>query len=123
LIREFKLRQGVKFHDGSEVTAEDVVYSVQRLLGVNRAPAAPFKPILKPESVTAPEKYTVRFTLAKPFGPFFGMIPMLAIINPRIVKPHEENGDWAPNGRRRTRRAQAPTNWSPTATSRSKRPI
>jgi ABC-type transport system substrate-binding protein len=66
LIWDFKLRQGVKFHDGSELTAEDVVYTVQRLLGVGRAPAAPFLPILKPESVTAPDRYTVRFTLASP---------------------------------------------------------
>jgi peptide/nickel transport system substrate-binding protein len=94
LVWEFKLRQGVKFHDGSEVTADDVVYTVQRLLAVNRAPAAPFKPILKPESVTAPDKYTVRFALAEPYGPFFGMIPMIAIVNPRVVKPHDENGDW-----------------------------
>jgi peptide/nickel transport system substrate-binding protein len=95
LVWDFKLRQGVKFHDGSEVTAEDVVYTVQRLLAVNRAPAAPFKPILNADSVTAPDKYTVRFTLPQPYGPFFGMIPMLAIVNPRAIKPHEENGDWA----------------------------
>jgi peptide/nickel transport system substrate-binding protein len=94
LVWNFKLRQGVKFHDGSEVTAEDVVYSVQRLLAVNRAPAAPFKPILNADSVTAPDEYTVRFTLPQPYGPFFGMIPMLAIVNPRAIKPHEENGDW-----------------------------
>jgi peptide/nickel transport system substrate-binding protein len=94
LIWEFKLRQGVKFHDGSELTAEDVVYTVQRLLALNRAPAAPFKPILKPDSVTAPDKYTVRFKLDQAYGPFFGMIAIIAIVNPRVIKPNEENGDW-----------------------------
>ena len=84
----------VKFHDGSELAADDVVYSVQRLLGIGRAPAAPFLQILKPESVTAPDRYTVRFTLDRPYGPFFGMIPMVFIVNPRAVKPHEEAGDW-----------------------------
>jgi len=30
LTWEFKLREGVKFHDGSEFTAEDVVFSIDR---------------------------------------------------------------------------------------------
>lgn len=94
LTWDFKLRQGVKFHDGSELTANDVVYTVQRLLALNRAPAAPFKGIVKPEAVTAPDKYTVRFKLDQAYGPFFGMIAILAVVNPRAVKPHEENGDW-----------------------------
>jgi len=94
LVWDFKLRPGVKFHDGSEMTAADVVYTVQRLLAIGKAPAAPFLPILKAESVSAPDTYTVRFTLAQPYGPFFGMIPMIAVVNPRAIKPHEENGDW-----------------------------
>ena len=94
LTWEFKLREGVKFHDGSELIAEDVVYSFQRLLAIGRAPAGPLQPILKPDSVSAPARYTVRFTLAQPFGPFFAMIPMVAIVNPRAIKPNEENGDW-----------------------------
>ena len=55
LTWEFKLRPGAKFHDGSELTAADVVYSFQRVLELGKAPAAPFLPVLKPESVTAPE--------------------------------------------------------------------
>ena len=95
LTWDFKLRQGVKFHDGSELTAADVVYSFQRLLGLNKAPSAPFLTVLKPDSVTAPEPYLVRFKLAQPFGPFFATVPMVAIVNPRVIKAHEKNGDWA----------------------------
>jgi peptide/nickel transport system substrate-binding protein len=94
LVWDFKLRQGVRFHDGSELVADDVVYSVQRLLGIGRAPAAPFLPILKPDSVTAPDRYTVRFMLDQPYSPFFGMIPMVFIVNPRTIKPHGDGDDW-----------------------------
>jgi peptide/nickel transport system substrate-binding protein len=94
LIWDFKLHQGVKFHDGSELTAEDVVYSYQRVLAIGRAPAAPLQPILKPDSVTAPDRNTVRFALGQAYGPFLAMIPLVAIVNPRVIKPNEENGDW-----------------------------
>src|SRR5436190_479503 len=39
LTWEFKLRSGAKFHDGSPVTAADVVYSFHRILKLGKAPA------------------------------------------------------------------------------------
>ena len=94
LTWDFKLRQGVKFHDGSEVTADDVVYSFQRIIGIGKAPAASFLPILKLEHVTAPDRYTVRFQLERPFGPFISVIPIVAIVNRNLVKANEKEGDW-----------------------------
>ena len=47
LTWEFKLRPGAKFHDGSEITAEDVVYSFKRVLAIGKAPSGAFKPVLK----------------------------------------------------------------------------
>src|SRR5664279_122784 len=35
---EFKLRKGVKFHDGSELTAEDVVFSINRVPNIPNSP-------------------------------------------------------------------------------------
>ncbi|WP_428538676.1 ABC transporter substrate-binding protein [Rhodopila sp.] len=94
LTWEFKLRPGVKFHDGSELTADDVVYSFHRVLGLKLAPAGAFLPILKPENVTAPDTHTVRFVLSKPYAPFFSAIPLVSIVNQRAIKPHEKDGDW-----------------------------
>ncbi len=95
LTWDFKLREGIKFHDGSELTAPDVVYSFQRLLALNKAPAAPFLSVLTADSMTAPEPHLVRFKLAQAYGPFFATIPIAVIVNPRVVKAHEKNGDWA----------------------------
>ncbi len=50
--------------------------------------------MLKPESVTAPDPLMVRFKLETPYGPFFAAIPMVSIVNPRVVKAHEKDGDW-----------------------------
>ena len=36
---ELKLRKGVKFHDGSEFTAEDLVFSFKRIPNVPNSPA------------------------------------------------------------------------------------
>src|SRR5712671_3561204 len=94
LAWDFKLHHGVKFHDGSELTADDVVYSFQRVLALGKAPAAPFLPILKPGSVSAPDPYSVRFHLERAYGPFFGTLAIVAIVNSRLLKAQEKDGDW-----------------------------
>jgi peptide/nickel transport system substrate-binding protein len=92
---EFKLRQGAKFHDGSEITAEDVVYSFKRVLAIGKAPSGAFKPVLKPDNVTAVDKLTVRFVLDEAYAPFLSAMPIVAIVNPRVVKANETANDWA----------------------------
>lgn len=91
---EFKLRPGVKFHDGTPLTSADVVYSFQRAIAVRRGAAAPLLDILKPENVTAVDSVTVRMTLEKPSGFFMSVIPGIAVVNSALVKKSETNGDW-----------------------------
>jgi peptide/nickel transport system substrate-binding protein len=63
---EFKLRRGVKFHDGSELTAEDVAFSIDRVAQIPNSPG-PFvaytKAIVAKEIV---DPYTIRFRTAFP---------------------------------------------------------
>ncbi len=91
----FYLRKGVKFHDGSELIAEDVVYTLDRLMALGKGPASAFRPILaKQGAAKAVDKYTVAISLAKPFGPFNAVIPLVSIVNPRVLKANEQDGDW-----------------------------
>ena len=59
----FKLRQGVKFHDGADFTAEDVVYSFTRA----KSEFSNMRQLhADVESVTAVDDYTVEFKMAGP---------------------------------------------------------
>jgi peptide/nickel transport system substrate-binding protein len=66
---EFKLRQGVKFHDGSDLTAEDVIFSLDRPAALTGSPG-PFtsytKQIIDKQAV---DRHTIRIKTAAPYGP------------------------------------------------------
>ncbi len=64
----FKLRKGVKFHDGEPFNAEAVVINVKRNLDLqNRTKRTTlYEPFIA--SVTARDEYTVEMKLKKPFG-------------------------------------------------------
>src|SRR5438067_10493826 len=63
----FKLKSGVKFASGNALTAEDVVYSFQRAINLNKSPAFLFTDIagLKPENIKASDPTTVVVTMPK----------------------------------------------------------
>jgi peptide/nickel transport system substrate-binding protein len=94
LVYTFKLRHGVKFHDGTELTSSDVVFSVERVLALKQGPAALFSALIKAGSTTAPDPYTVEFHLEKPSATFLSRIHEISVVNAKLVKSHEDQGDW-----------------------------
>ena len=71
-IWTFKLRSGVKFHDGSPLTADDVVYTIQQLADPKNASNAlsTFAGVLKPAGVVKVDSGTVEFHLEAANGNF-----------------------------------------------------
>jgi peptide/nickel transport system substrate-binding protein len=69
-IWDFYLREGVKFHDGSELTADVVKWNYERAVDPKTGwrDGRYISSIV--EKVEAPEKYTFRFTLKQPYPNF-----------------------------------------------------
>ena len=89
----FHIRPDAKFQDGSPVQAEDVVYSVERLLKIIQRPTNLFAGVLKPGSVQAIDVKTVKFNLSKTFSPFLATVPAIRILNSKVVKANAGNDD------------------------------
>ncbi len=72
----FKIRTGVQFHDGTPLTAQDIVATYKKIIfppkGIASSRKAFFKMV---DSVSAPDKFTVVFKLKFPSGAF---IPAVA---------------------------------------------
>ena len=90
----FKLKKGSKFHDGSEVKAEDVVYSMERILALKKGAANLFSRMIEPGNTKAVDDYTVQFTLTNPSAIFLSIVPEIHVVNSELVKKHEKDGDW-----------------------------
>jgi peptide/nickel transport system substrate-binding protein len=88
-VYTFHLRDGIKFHDGTEFNAEAVKYNLERYQEEDSVRSTEVEPI---ESVEAVDEYTVRVTLSEPFAPFLAVLTDRAGImaSPKAIE--ENNG-------------------------------
>lgn len=83
LTYTFKLNEGWTFHDGSEVTASDVVFSLNRLLTIGAGLSFVFDGFV--ESAEALDNYTVAFHLPAPDAVFVDRLSRLYIVNEDLI--------------------------------------
>jgi peptide/nickel transport system substrate-binding protein len=94
----FQIRQGVRFHDGKPMTANDVVTTFKRLLGADSQAQSSYKGVIA--NVRAVGRNAVRFDLESPNGLFpylTGQMTYQAIILPSSYKMPEDlsrPGEW-----------------------------
>jgi peptide/nickel transport system substrate-binding protein len=81
----FRLREGVRFHNGRELTADDVKYTIERILDPETAsPARSF--LVTVEEVVVQDPHTLEIRLSEPTA---SLLDALAHANTSIV-PQEE---------------------------------
>ena len=97
-----KIRPGQKFHSGNPVRGEDVAFSLQRVIILNKTPAfilsqLGWTPENVKELVKATDDTTVQLTITEDFGPTFVLNCLSAgvgsVVDMKTVMEHEENGD------------------------------
>jgi len=90
----FYLNEGVKFHDGSEMTAEDVVFSLEKILHGGKGLAGNIHDYVKPGSAEVVDKYTVRINLSDSYACFDRLASFIYVLNKDVMLKHEEDGDY-----------------------------
>jgi peptide/nickel transport system substrate-binding protein len=96
LTYTFTIRKGIKFHSGRNLTAEDVAFSVNRLITIGKGFAYLFSPYINETKVIEGNK--VQFTLKKSFGPFMISIMRLYIVDKQEVLAHIASGPFGELG-------------------------
>lgn len=98
-VYTFKLRKGVTFHNGAPLTAEDVVYSMNRVLTIKKGYSYLWLKLLKVGATKALDKYTVQMTLNQPFAPFVDTLIQFFVVNSELVKKNTKKaGSYGENG-------------------------
>jgi peptide/nickel transport system substrate-binding protein len=86
----FTLRRGVKFHDGTELTAEDVAFSMERLMKLGKG----YSGIMGKVTAKTVDTYAVDFFLQKPNAVFPSTLTLFWPVNKDLLMKNLGPGDY-----------------------------
>ena len=98
----FKIRPGLKFHSGNPVTPEDVAFSLQRVVKLNKTPAFivtqfGWNKDNVDELVQVVDDNHVKITITEDFSPVLVLNALSAgiasVVDKKLVMEHEKDGD------------------------------
>jgi peptide/nickel transport system substrate-binding protein len=98
----FKVRDGITFHSGNPLTAEDAVFSLQRVIRLNKTPSFilsqfGFAPENVDDRIRALDDRTFTVELDRPYAPTFFLYCLTAtvgsVVDRQLVLEHEQNSD------------------------------
>ena len=87
----FHVRKGVKFHDGTQLDAQAVKYSINRVLTLDLAGATVLKKYIGTNSITVLDDYTVQIELLRSCSFFLQLLAEPksgAVMSPTFVEGH-----------------------------------
>jgi peptide/nickel transport system substrate-binding protein len=90
----FVLRQGVKFHSGYELMAEDVAFSMTRFIGMGRGNSGPLGKV----SAVVVDRYTVDFLLDKASAIFPDTLVLFFPVEKALVLANKKAGNYGEFG-------------------------
>jgi peptide/nickel transport system substrate-binding protein len=98
----FKVRDGITFHSGNPLTAEDAAWSLQRVVKLNQTPAFilsqfGFTPENVDDAIKVVDERTFTVELDQPYAPTFFLYCLTAtvgsVVDKQLAMAHEQDGD------------------------------
>ncbi|MCL2392168.1 MAG: ABC transporter substrate-binding protein [Oscillospiraceae bacterium] len=92
----FDIRQGISFHDGTELRASDVAFSMNRKMAMGEGWAYLWEGFVDYAEATG--DFEVTFHMLKPFGSFVNSLVRLFIVNEALIMDNLANGPYGEFG-------------------------
>ncbi|MGI6091341.1 MAG: ABC transporter substrate-binding protein [Saccharofermentanales bacterium] len=96
LTYTFFLKENISFHDGSNLNADDVAYSMNRVLEMGQGLSYLYTTYV--DSAEATDEYTVVFHMKQIYGPFIKALGCFYILNKDLVEANYSDGFYGEKG-------------------------